>query len=56
MKENVAKLKPKNLDEVWEYCQDEWEKIPTEKIQVQYESLPKHIRAVLDAKGSHTKY
>ena len=56
MKENVAKRKPKNLDEVWEYCQDEWEKIPTEKIQVLYESLPKRIRAVLDTKASHKKY
>ena len=47
---------PKSLQELWERCEAEWEKIPKEVCQNLIESMPRRVAAVLRAKGGHTKY
>ena len=47
---------PKGTHELWERAQEEWEKIPVEKVQVLIESMPRRIEAVIKAKGGYTKY
>ena len=47
---------PKSLQELWECCEVEWEKIPKEVCQNLIESMPRRVAAVLKAKRGHTKY
>ncbi len=56
LKKSVMERKPKNVDELWQFSQEEWEKIPLDTLQKAYKPIPRRIRAVLEAKGSHTKY
>jgi hypothetical protein len=49
-------VKPRNLDELWDVLQAEWEKIPLSFIRKLYDSIPRRINAVLCNKGSYTKY
>ena len=44
------------VEELWECCQVEWEKIPKEVCQNLIESMPRRVEAVIKAKGGHTKY
>ena len=56
MKEEAWKMKPKNLDELWEACKTAFFAIPDDFINKLYESLPNRMDAVLQAHGSHTRY
>jgi hypothetical protein len=47
---------PKGIQELWERVQEEWEKIPKEECVNLINSMPRRIKAVLKAKGGHTKY
>ena len=47
---------PVSVHELWECVEKEWEKIPVEVCTNLIESMPKHIVAVIKAKGGHTKY
>ena len=47
---------PNNLDELWDQVQEVWAKIPIKYIQKLYESMPKRMSDVCQAKGGHTKY
>jgi len=42
--------------ELWQHCEVEWEKIPKEICQNLILSMPRRVKAVLRAKGGHTKY
>jgi transposase len=46
----------RNIDELWERVQDEWEKIPKQDCINLIESMPKRVKALLKAKGGYTKY
>jgi transposase len=46
----------KSLAELWERIQLEWEKFTEDDCNKLIESMPSRIRAVLRAKGGHTKY
>ena len=48
--------KPQNLDQLWVAAQEEWYAIPKEKIEALYDSIPRRIDALVDAKGWYTKY
>lgn len=48
--------KPKNLDELWERIELEWNKFTKEDMQPYYEGLPKRIQEVIKAKGGYTKH
>jgi hypothetical protein len=49
-------IPPSSQNELWQRCEEEWEKIPKEVCQNLIESMPKRVAAVLKAKGGHTKY
>ena len=47
---------PKGILELWERVQEEWEGIGPEVCQNLIESIPRHVEAVIKAKGGYTKY
>ena len=47
---------PTSCKELWERFQLEWNRIPLERCQALYESMPKRMEAVIAAKGGATKY
>jgi transposase len=48
--------KAKNLDEVFDIAQEEWNNIPLAAFQELIDSMPRRVRACYEAKGGHTKY
>ncbi len=52
----VQKTKPSNLDDLWHHLQAAWLEIPVNTIQKLVQSMPRHVKAVLDAHGGHAKY
>jgi RNAse (barnase) inhibitor barstar len=46
----------RNIDELWERVQTEWEKIPVQVCVDLIESMPRRVAAVLKARGGYTKY
>ena len=47
---------PKGMFELWSRAQVEWKNITLEYCQKLIESMPCRVKAVLRAKGGHTKY
>jgi transposase len=47
---------PNSLHELWERVEKEWNAIPASVCQGLIESMPRHIAAVIKAKGGYTKY
>ena len=47
---------PRGVEELWERCQVEWEKIPKEVCQNLIESMPRRVQAIIKTKGGYTKY
>lgn len=50
------KVKPKNLDELWETCKTAFFAIPDDFINKLYEFFLNYMDAVLQAHESHTRY
>lgn len=51
-----AEYNPKNAEECFDILKREWDNIPQDFIKNLFESIPKRIAAVINAKGGHTKY
>src|SRR6201991_4608073 len=47
---------PSSLHQLWDRLVEQWNKIPTEVCQNLIKSMPRRCRAVINAKGGHTKY
>ncbi|KAL1942278.1 hypothetical protein VTO73DRAFT_6342 [Trametes versicolor] len=47
---------PTNLDQLWAALQEEWERLDIEFIHKLYESMPRRVAALKEAKGHYTKY
>lgn len=45
-----------NMNQLKECLQEEWSKIPVDYLQKLVSSMPRRLRAVIEAKGGHTKY
>ena len=45
-----------NKDKLWKAVKKEWQNVSKSFIKNLYESLPRRIEALKNAKGSHTKY
>ena len=56
VKEEAWKMKPKNLDELWESCKTAFFAILGNFISKLFESLLRCMDVVLQAHGSHTQY
>jgi hypothetical protein len=50
------KVGPSNIDELWGVLQYEWERIPLSYIHKLYESIPRRIEKLHEARGRWTKY
>ena len=49
-------IPPKGILELWDRVEEEWNKIPSKVCQNLIESMPRHVEAVIKAKGGYTKY
>jgi len=47
---------PRNQEEMWAALQEEWDNFPQDKLDKLYESMPRHVAALVKARGGHTKY
>jgi len=47
---------PKGMEKLWERMAREWYNIPKEVCQDLISSMPRRIKAVIDAKGGYTSY
>ena len=47
---------PTNLNQMWAALVEEWGNIENDYIEKLYESMPRRVAALLEAKGGHTKY
>ena len=47
---------PSSMHELWDRIEAEWDKIPAQVYTDLVESMPRHVAAVLKAKGGYTKY
>jgi transposase len=56
MKDEVRKLKPTNLNDLFEKLETVWRNIPIDYLQRLIDSMPQRCQAVIDANGMHTKY
>ena len=56
LKKAVSKRLPKNKDDLWQICQEEWAKIPPETCRGLVKSYGHRLSAVKQAKGYATKY
>lgn len=56
LKNKLARCTISDVNQLWEFAQAEFNAIPTETIKKLFESMPRRLRAVVQAKGGHTKY
>jgi hypothetical protein len=47
---------PRGMGELWERADKEWNEIEPEVCQNLIESMPRRVKAVIQAKGGYTKY
>lgn len=47
---------PRNIDQLWQRVETQWENIPRQKCIDLIESMPRRVAAVLKARGGHTNY
>lgn len=47
---------PKNRTELWEFLQEEWAKLDMDFINRLYDSMPRRVKTLHEAKGKYTKY
>lgn len=47
---------PSNVDQLWSYVEEEWYQVTVEEIQALYESIPRRVNAVIQARGGWTRY
>ena len=47
---------PEGVEELWERVQSEWAKIPVEVVLNLIDSMPARIKAVIKARGGHTRF
>ena len=52
----VTKRQPSNKEVLWQYCQEEWEKIPVSVCSNLIQTYNNRLQAVIKAKGHATKY
>ena len=52
----LAKMRPTSQEELWRQLETQWRKISIEECRKYIDSMPARCRAVIEAKGDHTKY
>lgn len=56
LKAKVRERKPKDIDELWQVAQQEWNAISSDMIMSLFASMPRRVKAILACKGGNTKY
>ena len=56
IKLSMYETKAKGIHELWERCEKEWNSFSPETCKKYIESMPARVKAVVQAKGGHTKY
>jgi transposase len=56
LKRNVSQFNVTSSDDLWNVTLKAWNDIPIETIYNLYKSIPRRLKAVLKAKGHHSKY
>ena len=56
LKEKIMVRNPKNEKDLWRITQEEWKNLGPKILSSLISSMPTRIKAVLEAKGGHTKY
>lgn len=56
LKNSISAHKPRNEEDLWRFCQEEWQKIPISLIQKLYASILRRIREVIRLKGYSGNY
>ena len=54
LKKRVFQRHPKNIEEVWAFCQEEFERIPLEYIQNLYSSIPDRLIKIVQCNRKKT--
>ncbi|TFK29620.1 hypothetical protein FA15DRAFT_547227, partial [Coprinopsis marcescibilis] len=49
-------VQPRNIEELWVALQEEWAGLDIAYIRRLYDSIPRRIDALFEAKGAYTKY
>ncbi|KAJ7256598.1 hypothetical protein C8J57DRAFT_1074760, partial [Mycena rebaudengoi] len=47
---------PRNCDELWEILKEQWENLNMGYVNHLYDSTPRRVQVLHDAKGQYTKY
>jgi len=56
LKERLGYLDIRSIDELWRSAQSVWNQIGLQEVRNCVESMPRRLRAVVEAQGGHTKY
>ena len=56
LKKRVFQRHPKNMEELWAFCQEEFERIPLEYIQNLYRSIPDGLNKIVQCNGKNIKF
>ena len=55
LKKRVFRSHPKNIEELWAFCQEEFERIPLEYVQNLYSSIPDRLNTIVQCNGKNIK-
>ena len=55
-KKRLFQRHPKNIEELWAFCQEEFERIPLEYIQNLYSSIPDRLNRIVQCNGKNIKF
>ena len=56
LKKRVFQRHPKNIEELWPFCQEEFESIPLEYIQNLYSSIRGRLNKIVQCNGKNNKF
>lgn len=56
LKARIKQRHPSTIDELWKIALEEFNAIPNEEIFKLFHSIPRRIKAIIDAKGGNSKY
>lgn len=52
----IPKGRRTSKDEMWQLAKEAWRSVTQREIDSLFESMPRRMKAVIQAKGGHTKY
>ena len=55
-KKRVLRKHPKNIEVLWAFCQEEFERIPSEYIQNLYSSIPDRLNKIVQCNGKNINF